>query len=468
MSISCRRSRPLIETADNWLHISTVPTQITYYGEDDNLFDLSNIISKQYGLDPPIIGPPNVFIFDSDCRQTLASDDSSAPLPCSLNMTNGVTNLKKPDFVYQTLEQGISQINSSFNTVNFTSLDDSEDKGSNTDYQIVTTFQNGTLHSIFFNPNSAESIIPEIDVDFIANTPSMTTQCAMATKECNITSGFNQNENNLSIPFHCYDGFSGDLGKTPANGHEKAQGWNMSFYETSDGLPVATLTQFQSNPFSFYVAAAIDSIDYWAVDNGSFPNIDDGSLVDVGGGLRAFALSCEATIYDVSYSFVNGSFHSFNTSKASPQKASIIKAPLQVGFGQYHLYEFAKTAVVLSGTSLNDTMSTAFSQTAMALASGVFDYNYTTRARYRWTGPATRVLKIPFWFLVITCLLYAVVGFLMTIVAFILKRTPQIREHQAYLMRQWAPEIQAQTEMEEETGQRLQEATTFINSANSS
>ena len=359
-------------------------------------------------------------------------------------MTNGVTNLKNPDFVYHTLEQGISQINSSFNTVNFTFLDYSEAQGSGTRYQIVTTFQNGTLHSILFNPNSAESMFPGFDVDFIANTPSMTTQCTMATKECNITPaepGFNQNENNISIPFYCYDAFSGDLGKTPANGHEKAQGWNMSFYETLDGLPVATLTQTQSNPFSFYVAAALNSIDYGAVHDGSLPNIDDGSLVDVGGGFSAFALNCEATIYDAKYSFVNGSFHSFNTIKASPQKASIIKAPLQVGFGQYHLYEFAKTAVVPNGTSLNDTMSTAFSQTAMALASGVFDYNDTTPARWRRTDTATRVPKAPFWFLVITCLLYAVVGFLMTIVAFILNRTPQIREHQAYLMGQWAPEL---------------------------
>ena len=182
----------------------------------------------------------------------------------------------------------------------------------------------------------------------------------MATKECHITAvepGFNQNQNNLSVPFHCYDGFSGDLGKTPANGHERAQGWNMSFYETSDGLPVATLTESQSNPFSFYVAAAVDSVGYGADDDGSLPYTDDRSFIDVGGGFSAFALNCEATIHDVRYSLVNGSFQSFNASKASPQKASIIKAPLQVGFGQYHLYEFAKTAVGSTGASPNDTMS---------------------------------------------------------------------------------------------------------------
>ena len=130
ISISYRRSNPLIEITDNWLHISTAATPITYYGEPVDFSGPSDLFGfcDLFGFSAPIIGAPNVYISDDECDRTLASDDSSPQLPCSLNRTNGVTNLKNPDFVYQTLEQGISQINSSFNTVNFTSLDDSEAK----------------------------------------------------------------------------------------------------------------------------------------------------------------------------------------------------------------------------------------------------------------------------------------------------------------------------------------------------
>ena len=98
--------------------------------------------------------------------------------------------------------------------------------------------------------------------------------------------------------------------------------------------------------------------------------------MDVGQGFTAFALSCEATIYDVTFSIIDGSFgENFNTSISSPQKASIVQAPLQVGFGQYHLYQAASLAVLANG-SVAETMGKAFSQTGMALASGVFDLDY--------------------------------------------------------------------------------------------
>jgi len=446
------RSRFLTTTTDNWLHVTTHSVPITHY---DPL--LTNFTQKTDGLfcsDCPSFRPYEM------CNETLTAplprNVSSAPLPCSLNESSGVTNVVRPEYAYQTLGKGISQANSSFNLVNFTSLDHAESKKNSTLVQIVTTLQGGTFHALFFNPKSAENYDgtdvgagPDFGLDYVADTTSMATQCRMATRDCNITSitseSIKLDQNNLSIPFRCYDDFSGNLGLTPATGHERAQGWNMSFYDIIDGSPRNMPVQAQSNPFKFYVAAAVNSINAQNLQDAAIlgHTPDNESLVNVGGSFSAFALNCEATIYDVRYSLINGSFDSFAATKASPPKASIIKAPLQVGFGQYHLYEAALIAALPHDKPIADTMSKAFSQTGMALASGAFDPDDAALARFRWTVTVTEVHKAPFWFPVIVCLVYSMFGLAMTIMAFLLRRTPEVRGHQARLMVQWGPEIQS-------------------------
>ena len=426
----------------------------------------------------PVISPS--FGLNDTCNGTLTAplpaDVSSAPPPCSLVETNGVTNVAGPEVVYLTLGQGITQINSSFNGINFTSHDDEEISGHSTALEIVTTLQNGTSHAVFFNIDAAEESDfsdsgygSEFGYDFVGNTMSMTTQCTVSTRDCGIRSLesglIRLDQNNISIPFHCYDGFSGNLGQTPETGHERAQGWNMSFYEMVDGSPQNIPVQTQLNPFKFYAVAAVNSVNFQDLQQSDDPEVDpiNGSLVDVGGGFTAFALNCEATIHEVNLSLVNGSFSTFHATKASPAMASIFKAPLQVGFGQYHLYEAARIAVISDdGISLEDSMSTALSQTGMALASGVTVLTQDGTVRARWQVTVTRVLKAPFWFLVIVCLVYSVFGMFMTAVAFYLRQRPDIRDYQAKLMVEWAPELskinaEGQKEVEERNEKRSSE-----------
>ena len=268
----------------------------------------------------------------------------------------------------------------------------------------------------------------------------MVTQCTFATQECAIhadatnTSG----RNNISIPFHCYPDFSGNLGQTPSTGHERAQGWNMSFYQLVNGTPTNIPVQAQSNPFNFYIATAVNSISYSDLTD---DHPDKGSFVNAGEGFTAFALNCEATIYNVTFSIVNGSFDQFHHSISSPQIASIMQAPLQVGFGQYHLYQAASLAVLVPNDSVTTTMGKAFSQTGMALASGAYDFDYNVLQRFRWNKSVTRVPKAPLFYLVVVCLVYSVFGMVMTVFALHLRRRPDVRDQQARLMVEWAPEM---------------------------
>ena len=455
----------LIKFIDNWLHTTTTRMPVRYYGSVQTLLgDLGPPFNESAISAKPSFKPTNSC--DATLKSTLPQNISSAPPPCSLNETQGVTNIRQPEVAYSILDQGISQINSSFNLMGSVEIDDPQNP---TPY-IVTVFQNSTYHSILFNLDSAIEGDYNFGIDYVANTTSMTTQCTVATKECNITAtnsgSRNLDQNDLVIPYDCYNQFSGNLGQTPTTGHERAQGWNMSFYELSNGSPQNILVQSQSNPFNFYVVAAVNSIDSSDIDT------DIGALVDVGGGFSAFALNCAATIYDVRFSLVNGSFSLFSPTRATPQMASIIKAPLQVGFGQYHLYEAAQIAALLGGDSIADIMSMAFSQTGMALASGSFDFDDYEAARVRNTIYPTKVGKAPFWFLVVVCLLYSGFGIVMTIVAFVLRRSPEIRDQQTRLIDEWGPEIEntgplshEEREKRERARERERDSTNSLNSA---
>ena len=408
-------------------------------------------------MEPAIVGSyqAGFSILDQCAVQLTAAlpqNVSTAPLPCSLNETDGLTNVANPSFVYLTLGTGISQVSSDFNGLNFTHLEDEELKHTATPYQVVTYSPDANVsHSLLFYPDAAVEYTvfglgSHFGIDYVANTTSMVTQCTFATRECDVHAATTDpsNGNNVSIPFHCYDDFSGNLGQTPATGHERAQGWNMSFYQLVDGTPTNIPIQAQSNPFHFYIATAVNSISLQDFDSESNLREGDpgnGSLVDAGQGFTAFALSCEATIYDVTFSIINGSFSEFNTSISSPQKASIVQAPLQVGFGQYHLYQAASLAVLANNDSVATTMGKAFSQTGMALASGVFDFDHNIQQRFRWTVSVTKVPKAPFFYLVVVCLVYSAFGMVMTVLALRLRRIPEVKHQQAKLMVEWGPEL---------------------------
>ena len=447
----------LTKVVDNWIHTATHSTQFTQYNDTIFLKDTNNTDSGIYN-DTDYWGG---FTLPDYCDTTLYSplpqNISSAQLPCSLNETDGSTNVQNPLFVYLTLDTGISQITSDFNGLNFSTLEDGEEKNTATQYWVVTIPHNGSQHAMFFNPNSAleyDASYPgspygaNYGIDYQANTLSMVTECTYATPECNITHNDTGTED-ISIPYHCYDDFSGDLGQTPSTGHERLQGSNMSFYNLVDGTPRNIPVQAQSNPFTFYAATAVNSIDlagYQSQSDQPEGTPGNGSLVDAGRGFLAFALKCEATIYDVTFSLINGSFANINTTQSTPQKASIVKAPMQVGFGQYHLYEAAALSAVATNASLADTMAKAFSQTAMALASGPFDLDNNIVQRSRWSVRVTQVPKAPFWYLVVVCLVYAMFGMVMTVVAFYLRRVKEVREQHARLMVEWGPVLEEQIE----------------------
>ena len=381
------------------------------------------------------------------CDETLkpAINISDPPLPCSLTNIGGAYNVASPGKAYFTLAKGLNANLSDFNVL----LDNASEKAKNQglDTQIVTYVDGNTniSHSFLFFPDAAYEFNPDPEnlkntsfgIDYVAHTTSLATKCKSVTKSC-FSQNIPANQTILTIPFNCSADFFGDVGQPPTDGLERIQGWDSGFYQKIQGINSTIPLQEQLNPFTFFAVAAVDSLSFADLEASNDSQATDGSIIDARSGRVAFALSCEATVYDVTYSLIDSDIYNFSATPSSASKASIIKAPLQVGFGRYNLYQSAQVAVLRNLTDLTvpDYMSNAFSQIGMALVSGVFKSELNIQQRFRYALAVTEVPEAPLWFLVTACLIYTIISVIALMAALILRRDAEIaRKHAGLLPR---------------------------------
>jgi hypothetical protein len=375
-------------------------------------------------------------------------DNSTAP-PCSIDGSTTPWTLYRADTVYRILASGLLNQTGDYYNEDFDALRNSSDSGIFNWTQLVTHYDLTTKdqHVYFFDPSWAEEgsdkrTPPKMDLvnndlerfglDFVANTTSVVTKCVPITADCGMR---NVTGNDTSIPYHCSDIFNGDLNEIPANGLERLKGWNSMFYNTeSDGIPRNISVASQLNPFHYNVTAVVDSIDIGGLVNFNDSQALAGNIVGVGNARVAFAMSCNSTIYDVTYALVDGNIHVFNKTLADPRKAAIVKAPLQAGFGSYSLFEKAAVSVLFSELTVMDSMELAFSQTFLALASGVYARAPILQQRWRADMTLTKMGKGPFYFLVVCMFLYAFVVLVFTVIVLSIFRRNDVREVQVQLM----------------------------------
>lgn len=97
--------------------------------------------------------------------------------------------------------------------------------------------------------------------------------------------------------------------------------------------------------------------------------------------------------------------------------------------------------MLANNISVVKTISKAFSQTGMTLASGVFDFDNNIQQRFRWTISVTKVPKASFFYLIAVYLVYSMFSIVMTVLALHLRRRPEVKDQQAKLMVEWGPEL---------------------------
>jgi hypothetical protein len=373
--------------------------------------------------------------------------DHKAPPPCSIDYSTSPWTLTGASETYRMLATGLLNQTADYNKEDFNALVTASNLGTFSSSQLVTHIDHIThdQHVFFFNPMLSEedsywqnghrsTLVNQnfvrFGLDYIANTTSIVTRCVPITVDCGMR---NTSSNDSSIPYHCSDIFNGDLNEIPSNGLERLKGWNTSFFNVENGSPQNISIASQLNPFRYNVTAVVDSINIGGLIEFEDPQVSQGTIIGIGNGRVGFAISCNSTVYDVTYSLVNGNIHVFNTTPANPRTAAIIKAPLQAGFGSYALFEKAALSVLFNNLTVTESMELAFSQTFLALAVGVYAHAPNIEQRWRWDTTLTQLGKGPFYFLVVCMFLYAFVVLVFTVIALSIFWRSDVRELQTRL-----------------------------------
>lgn len=244
-------------------------------------------------------------------------------------------------------------------------------------------------------------------IDYSAQTWAVQSSCTPVTSECMDSNRFSGPHS----PFDCTFAFQGTLQSNPNNDMV------MAYFTDSTGSNNDTVTSEINNPYYFAAALSINQ-------NTGRVNIslqDDPQIAIALHGATVLAVFCNATVYDVEYSSVNGTVTRFITTPSNVSTTNIIQGTQQYSeVGNGNLLQAASIAG-FSGTAkeLADQFAIAYSQVAIGAASGMVMPQPALEAQQREDMLVARVPKAPLACLVLSNLLLVVLGTVLTVFAFI-------------------------------------------------
>ncbi|KAF3764421.1 hypothetical protein M406DRAFT_71036 [Cryphonectria parasitica EP155] len=277
--------------------------------------------------------------------------------------------------------------------------------------------------------------------DFEAWSMGIATQCEIITTKCY------KGEENNGTAFKCPGGFEGDFtmcqaGTWPTGGSKSGQGdcttgigfaadaqlsrgagfTNMTGkdHTSTDGQVSALL---QQNPIYFGTWAqgfpAWDDLNTTFKTRGGKSSNDKTEVFAAGASVAMWLLNCSATIYDIDYTWVNGTLHNFRAEPAAPEWGAFFSAPyawasLSSGLNtaKTNLQSAAWDAAYSAhnATDLANHWARAFSSYALSTSLGVFvpQTNILEQGRNNAVS-VTRVPLVPLYLLLCLDWLYVVV-----------------------------------------------------------
>jgi hypothetical protein len=280
------------------------------------------------------------------------------------------------------------------------------------DSMVVLTYQSGTPFTYLGIPTS-DTVSRR---DYTAKTFGMQTQCKPISNECNLNPLIG-----ASTPFKCTDAFQGDLASYT---------WWETYFSSSTMESNDTIEGIQ-NPYYFGIATWVTSVvDSLTSENGtSLPEV----ITPVHGG-TAFVLFCTVSMYDIEYDSVNGTVTRFVTTASNASVANVWQAPMaNTPLGEPYLEQAANLAVLsTSAQEIADKIALSYSTVALAIGAQAVIPGPALAAQERSSFLVSRVPAAPLFALVISNLLFAVMGIVLAIVA-LATSGGNVREIQARL-----------------------------------
>lgn len=262
----------------------------------------------------------------------------------------------------------------------------------------VKQYSSDPLKTFYYLSDSATST----DVDFKATTFAVTTECEAITSKCNL-------DINVSTFFNCTPSFAGSLNSPGpaviAPGVSNPRPVGVQYFGDpglTNNFSTTSGAYSPQNPLYFGTWATAQQAVSSGADNGSIATVPGTGLGD------SWVLNCTSTIYEATYTWVNGTVTSFNTSLANGTVGGIFSAGFAAGFGATALENIAIIAGLSNASDgLANVTAAYFSQNSLALSIGAMDTRPNTLEQSRSLINLTRVPLVPFWMLIALKLFYA-------------------------------------------------------------
>lgn len=276
-----------------------------------------------------------------------------------------------------------------------------------------------------------DSLSTQLSLDFMASTVAMNTQCEVISKYCGLHMPFQILLDGISLQdpsqiiYNCSSAFNGDF---PSNSSDNAYvAWRMGHFNDT-ALEVPTDAFYSQNPSIIAMAALVKNVGY-AIDSDGNPmaasiisgNVTDSDIVINYTGGVSFVLRCTATVYDINYTFVNGSISNLTRIQLSNDTLSrIINVPQHENFTFGTSYfELGAVTAIFSDTAqeVADKMALTYSRTALGMTAGVFVAEDNLLEETWQNVLVAKIPFAPFYVLLTANLLIVCVGILLLLVA---------------------------------------------------
>jgi hypothetical protein len=204
----------------------------------------------------------------------------------------------------------------------------------------------------------------------------------------------------------------------------------MAYFAASSGQNNDTDRGSIGNPYSYAAVAVVNT------KNPPSPALMKDPQVSFGiHEATIIAVWCNATVYDLEYTAVNGTITRFITKPSNSRVTGILQATQRrTEAGDANLVQAVSVAGLgNTAQSISDQFAQSDSETALAVASGAFGPRPATELQLRSQILVVRVPKAPLMFLVLMNLLLAVLGVVLAALAWNSVRHGDTGEIQARL-----------------------------------
>ena len=282
--------------------------------------------------------------------------------------------------------------------------------GANEAYATVNGVSSMNQISSFTNNGKEYAVLLPASIprftDFRAATFALSTQCTPVSHSCNLNAF-----NGASTPFNCSTGFHGDatLLKQSTSTRRNSSPVGYVLLSEWEGKSNITYGSKDMNPFFVGTWAKVDT--QGQLIGTPDPLTKDPEIITPIHGGMAWVLKCNTSVYDLVYTYRNGTITEPLLSLANASTGGLIAAPMNEDFALSNMETVAKVASISSSAQqLADKWAKSHSQIALGLSAGVMSSKPSSSEHQRIEMLVARIPKAPLFTLVTLNLIYVAIG----------------------------------------------------------